>query len=292
MKNKITELQNQKDNIKKVAAFQEMYFEAKKWVKIKKISTWILVFINILPVCIDFFTEILQSLNMNLFTGFVQTGTVIILLIDELCFKSKISSMKERAAKLQQVFDYTVYGLKDEVFLEKTHETEIEEYSEKYLKRIGNYDKVTDWYSDGIENLPQGEAIMRCQKANYLWDKDLRIKYNKEQLRIMSSICVVYFLILLVSNTGIMDIFSKHLFVISPVLLVYLSDYFDNEKSIKTATQLIDSCNKVSTYKISSAIILQEKIFEYRKNCYTIPDEFYYKNRDKQEVQMKKTIRK
>ena len=292
MKNKITELQNQKENIKKVAAFQEIYFEAKKWVKIKKFSTWILVVINILPVCVDFFTEILQNLNMNLFTGFVQTGTVIILLVDELCFKSKISSMKEKAAKLQQEFDYTVYDLKDEVFLEKTHETEIEEYSEKYLKRKGNYDKVISWYSDGIEELPQGEAIMRCQKANYLWDKDLRTKYNKEQLLTMFCICVVYIIILLGTNTGIMDIFSKHLFVIPPLLLVYLSDYFDNKNSIKTATQLIDACNKVSTYKNSSAIILQDKIFEYRKNCYLIPDEFYDKNRDKQETQMKETIRK
>ncbi|MGL5126084.1 MAG: S-4TM family putative pore-forming effector, partial [Fusobacteriaceae bacterium] len=255
MKNKITELQNQKENKKKTAAFQEIYFEAKKWVKIKKFSTWILVFINIILVCIDFFTEILQNFNMNILTGFVQTGTVIILLVDELYFKSKISSMKEKAAKLQQEFDYTVYGLKDEVFLEKTHETEIEEYSEKYLKRKGGYDKVNSWYSDGIENLSQGEAIMRCQKANYLWDKDLRIKYNKEQLLIMIYICVGYFILLLAANTGIMDIFSKHLFVISPLLLLYLSGYLDNEKTIKTATQLIDACNKVSTYKISSAII-------------------------------------
>lgn len=280
MKNKVVESQNQKDNIKKVAAFQEMYFEAKKWMKLKKIITWVMVVLNVVAVYYNFLTE------------WTQTLTVIILLVDELCFKSKISSMKEKAAKLQQEFDYTVYGLKDEVFLEKTHETEIEEYSEKYLKRKGDYDKVISWYSDGIEDLSQGEAIMRCQKTNYLWDKDLRIKYNKEQLSIMSSICGLYFAILLLANVGIRDIFSKHLFVISPLLLVYLSDYFDNEKTIKTATQLIDACNKVSTHKISSAIILQDKIFEYRKNCYLIPDEFYYKNRDKQETQMKETIGK
>lgn len=279
MKNKILELQNQEDNQNKIAAFEEMYFEAKKLMNLKKIMTGVLVFLNILAV------------YLNLLTDWTQALTVIILFVDEFYFKNKISNIKEKAAKLQQEFDYTVYDLPDKNFLEKIDKKKINEYAKKYLERIGNYNNIKDWYKD-IDNLSQEEAIMKCQKTNYLWDKSLKIKYNNQQLVIMFSICIVYFFILFKTNTGLMDIFSKQLFVISPLLLTYLSDYLDNKKSIKAAAQLIDSCNKISTYQINSIIILQEKIFEYRKNCYLIPDNFYYKNRDKYEAEINKTITK
>lgn len=263
---KIKELQNSQENKRLLAAQRQTYADAKR--------------ADFANACVC----LLVPLGVTVVQAFlsVPTGALVLIWVATVAACIYLPKWSERlvgeAAAMQQRFDSAVFGIKFENVSRNDGEVAVQ--ADHYYKRCNGEDDelgLDDWYSVDIEGMRAGDAIARCQRQNAAWSKRL----IKRSARI--EVCCA---VLVGSLLGIAIVCSS----VDPLNFFFLFSII--EWTIQRITKCLDALNRaevlagsLSSFDLSSKdniLRVQEKVFEYRKASYLVPDWLYglFRGRD------------
>ncbi|MBE5738741.1 MAG: hypothetical protein E7354_03350 [Clostridiales bacterium] len=283
-KNNINAKQNSKKSQEMIVAQHYTYREAKLWV-------FILFMISvIIPLCINIGLIWVKNETIAAIISFF---SIITLIITEL-IRNKIAKIKEIAASIQQLFDISVFGLKNDFCINKD---EVFAYLRKYKNK--DWERKINWYTVS-NNIEHNKAVFYCQKENIDWTQSLSKKFKSLLYLLISLLVVMVVLNFIFINDSIIHIIS--VIITSLPLLSYV---YCGLVKIKNDDDALDELNKytlviegiLKTSKDIDLYIenLQWMIFYLRKNKYLIPDWFdklYYKKIQEIETEKSKQVNK
>ena len=283
--NGFNERQNELAAINKLAAQNQLYGDAKK-------RLGIYLFLSI-PVMMLLNLAVKPTLLNDWFNygwGFDLTDSIalyaLLLSAYELIFlKRQISGFKQKAAKIQEDFDCSVYSLEwnDILCGDKECELEIKKSSNKYDSKGKNRNCFIDWYTPDVEQVDHTKAILLCQKENLGWDIEQRKKYIYF-ISLISSLVFVSSLIF-----GFYLEFTLKVLILSiiipswPAINFAITNYFENKEAIKDKKVLksaVDKVDQIRNPTIKYVRDIQNLIYLNRKNNCLIFDWFYKYLRD------------
>ncbi|MEJ1392968.1 MAG: S-4TM family putative pore-forming effector [Candidatus Sedimenticola sp. (ex Thyasira tokunagai)] len=278
--NKINERQNKQSSIDKLAAQNQLYGDAKK-----RLGVYLLLSIPLMIILNIAVKPALLNDCLNLGWTFDLTDSIALFALmlagyDLIYLKRHISALKQKAAKIQEDFDCTVYDLEWNTLLcgDKECELEIKKSSDKYSNKGKDRAKFSDWYTPEVENIDQIKAILVCQKENLGWDIEQRTKF----IYFISIVSIMVFAISLIAGFYF-EISLKSLILSAiipswPALSFAITNYFENKEAIQEKKLLKSAVDRVEDIKIPTikyARNIQNLIFLNRKNNCLIFDWFY-----------------
>ena len=260
--------QNDKNNIKRLAAQRRIYSKA------KKINYLIFGLVVLIPIVVSVLTTIpslvfLQNPNVTLL---FHAYTVFMVFL-QYFLTTHIEKMKKHAAYIQLESDMKVFDLKwnDRLLGPKVDNTElvVKEF-DKFPKK--DLSDLNNWYDlSGLEKKKREEVIRICQRQNLQWNSTLYKRIN------------IGFNILIWGNFGIfvfiIPFFRLNMAINSAVNFIPLITWIlDVNKNYQKNKNILDELKKLISNKGYSnilAVIIEAKFTEYRQNDSLIPDWLY-----------------
>ena len=192
MDESIPSRQNLLNNLKRLAAQRHLYTQAKRLVALQ-------LFFNI-PVIIvlsvsAWWLNRSNASNPVDISWLVATAGVIFTLVGMLVLSPRVEKLKERAAKIQELFDVDVLKLSwNQITVgDKPNYEEIHLYSDKYARKEPDFASLKDWYAPQISAVPDDAGRIMCQRANLFWDAELRNKFTNY---IVYSVLILFIVLL------------------------------------------------------------------------------------------------
>lgn len=194
--------------------------------------------------------------------------------------------LKKDAARIQQMFDCYLFDLPwNRALCGKRLEPEdICEAGEGESD-----DSLADWYNPKVGSLTPSSATLACMRINVTYDRKLKQKY-------LWFIHFVYVAMLLLciwpvfTDFTFSSVFLKVIVPILPLVLYYIDIIYKMKTNIKVLEEINNSIKggiekrkngkDVSTEELAQ---IQDLIFLYRTNSFTIPNWFYKLKRNKME---------
>ncbi|WP_447078410.1 S-4TM family putative pore-forming effector [Shewanella algae] len=300
MDNNFSERQNMPEQLNYLAAQRTLYKKAKR---ITAIQIWLSVPLIIL---VSLVALALNDNDISKLIGFKQVDIswvsafigVVVALLDVLILTSTIDNLKEKAAKIQEMFDTSLLGLPwncVSIGNLPDHE-DVSKYSHKIRKKQDELSKLRNWYSVKLNGLPIEAISIICQRSNLCWDSELREYFSK----FMGSIAV--FVILILTLIGLyqgLTLKSFFLTILAPALPIVIfssRQWIENKKAITQLSTLKDLVNEswstllekredVSTL-MSRGRAIQDQIYINRKGNPLIFDWVYEKHKSRQHESM------
>ncbi|MDP2561183.1 S-4TM family putative pore-forming effector [Psychrobium sp. 1_MG-2023] len=277
--------QNSDVAIDKLAAQNQLYGDAKNRLGLYLVlSIPVMILLNIIvkPLLIN--DTFRLGWNFDL-TDSIAFYALLLTMFELVYLKPQISKLKQKAAKIQEDFDCTVYELEwnDILCDSKPCESEIKNSSDKYTKKGKSRAVFANWYTPDVEQIDQVKAILVCQKENLGWDVSQRTKF----ICFISSISIVVFLLSLIV-AFFLD-FTLQSFILSaiipslPAISFSITNYFENKEAIASKEKLKEATEKVENIRnptIKYARNIQNLIYLNRVNNSLIFDWFYNYLRD------------
>lgn len=286
--NQIPIKQNEELQLQRLSAQRELYTSAKK-------TFYLQVGLNVVvPILLSFCSMFFEPVR-----PWAALSGVCLVLINLLILERIIKLKREKAAKIQELFDCDVLELPLSP-LKSVSEITVEEILEQYhahSKVQSNVEKIRDWYSVHIGRLPIHMARLICQRTNCTWDKKLRTSF----LTIIISIgclAVIGLGVFGLKNKLTMPDFILIATVLMPFFQFCIRQFWDNRDTINRLKELIKYADSIwkeaLNGKESSAISeasrrLQDEIFTHRSRNPLIPDFIYWEKRDEDEKLLNKT---
>jgi len=287
--NQITLEQNSQKQLERLAAQRELYSSAKKWHTFQIVLT---VIVPIILATTAFFKN-------NLATASAIFG-VASFLIDISFVEPLIKKRKAKAAKIQELFDCDVLQLPKSP-LKIVDDIAVEEvllYYNAHIRIATNIEKIKDWYSPKVTQLPIEIARILCQRTNCWWDSKLRERYSF----FLKLISIIVFSILLivgyVSDSSLIKITLIAAGLI-PFFQFCIKQCNDNTDAAKRLNELIAYSKQIWDdalgNKCSEDVLkansrrLQDEIFDHRTKSPLILDIYYNLFRDNDEVLMNRS---
>jgi hypothetical protein len=281
--NNIPQVQIEQKQLERLAAMRELYSSAKVW------HGWQIVFTVIIPVVLSTISLVndkyaVQSTIFGLISFFV----------DAYFIDKNIKARKEKAAKIQEVFDCDVLGMPISK-LRVINDIKVEEVLTHYgahAKIPKNIELIHGWYPVEVAAVPLAIARIICQRANCRWDGALRGRYNSV-LNIIAVIILIIIIIVAVFKEMNPIQVALILAGLVPFFQFIIKQYNDNRESIKRLDELYELLTQLWEKAIkdcaSEEILLvesrrlQDEIFSHRSNNPLIFDFVYNKFRSDDE---------
>ena len=277
--------QNEEKNIERLCAQKQLYIEAKKAFMVQIILT---VPLTILFALIKI-TLGLFSINVSVYILVYGIGLT---LADLLLINFVISDYRTSAAKIQELFDCSVYNIEwNRICSGKkpTQET-INKYCRIFKSSGSPLSKLRDWYPVELSKQPPLKAIVLCQKTNLNYDTAVRTRFKKKVLIIASITLLVLVLLSLIRNISFRDFISQVVASFLPVFVLTAKIIIDQNKTLKNSEELrinieslLEDEDNITLKEIRS---IQDKLYNSRKDSALIPEFFYMKIRDELELEM------
>lgn len=262
--------QNDKNNIKRLAAQRRIYSKA------KKINYLIFGLVVLIPIVVSVLTTIpslvfLQNPNVTLL---FHAYTVFMVFL-QYFLTTHIEKMKKHAAYIQLESDMKVFDLKwnDRLLGPKVDNTElvVKEF-DKFPKK--DLSDLNNWYDlSGLEKKKREEVIRICQRQNLQWNSTLYKRINIGfNILIWGSFGIFVFIIPFFRLNMAQMINSAVNFI---PLITWILDVNKNYQKNKN---ILDELKKLISNKGYSnilAVIIEAKFTEYRQNDSLIPDWLY-----------------
>jgi SMODS-associating 4TM effector domain len=287
----IVEKENLPKNIERLAAQNEIYFQAKRLFMLQFIVTGVVtILLALIAVALSYLSS---TLDLNWVRG---SYGVIAATGDLFLLNHFINQLRQKAACVQELFDCDVLGLQWNAVCcgEQIRPEDIKKYADKHLKRVKSYDKLKTWYADTIKEVDGPAAKVICQRSNFAYDAAIRKSFLFWVVGISLTILVGVLVIALIMNAPARAIASMSLFPILPIL-VFLGKL---AKEHRASLQNLDSLNSAITRLWSEVLAgtaqnadgtirqIQDKIYQNRKTSPLIPEWFFDWKRPGLEQQM------
>lgn len=256
---RINEIQNSEESKRLLAAQRQTYTDAK--------------LVDLVNACVC----LLLPLGVTVAQVFLNVSSVTIILVwiatvvAGICLPKRSRRLVDEAAAMQQRFDSDVFGIKFENV--SRDDRRIASQAGRYRDRHDDDDdkfRLDDWYSVDIEDARPGDAIARCQRQNTEWTK--RLLKRCIRIEICSAVIVAAALAVLVFCLGINPF---NLFFLFSIIGWMVQRVIECRDAFARVGALADS---LSSFRLSSKeniLRVQERIFEYRKAPYLVPDWLY-----------------
>ena len=256
---RINEIQNSEGSKRLLAAQRQTYTDAKS--------------VDLVNACVC----LLLPLGVTVAQVFLNVSSVAIILVwiatvvAGICLPKRSRRLVDEAAAMQQRFDSDVFGIKFENV--SRDDRRIASQAGRYRDRHDDDDdkfRLDDWYSVAIEDARPGDAIARCQRQNTEWTK--RLLKRCIRIEICSAVIVAAALAVLVFCLGINPF---NLFFLFSIIGWMVQRVIECRDAFARVGALADS---LSSFRLSSKeniLRVQERIFEYRKAPYLVPDWLY-----------------
>lgn len=263
---RINEIQNSEESKRLLAAQRQTYTDAK--------------LVDLVNACVC----LLLPLGVTVAQIFLIVPSEAIILvwvatvIAGICLPKRSRYLVDEAAAMQQRFDSDAFGIK----LENTSRDDrrIASQARRYRERHdgnGSKFRLDNWYSVDIEDTKPGDAIAKCQRQNTEWTK----RQLKRCIRI--EICIAITLAVVLAGLVFrLSINPFNLFFLFSIMEWMGRRITECRDALIRVRALADS---LSSFRLSSReniLRVQERIFEYRKAPYLVPDWLYalFKKRD------------
>jgi hypothetical protein len=286
--NHIITKQNELSQLQKLSAQRELYSSAKTFFGLQ-------LFFNIfISIALSFI-----SLYNDKFSPYAAAIGLVIILLDVLFFERIVKSRKEKAAKIQEMFDCDVLNLPKSP-LKSVDDVAIEEiltYHHAHAKISTNIEKIKDWYPVSVNLVPLYVARIICQRANCWWDASLRKKYLASVIILGVTVITAIFVIGIIKNLPFLQV-ALISSALMPMFQFAIKQCFDNCDSIIRLKELIqfaetiwqDTISGKSEAEISeSSRRLQDEIYTHRSQNPLILDGIYKVFRNSDELLLNKS---
>jgi len=292
--------QNRPEQLNSLAAQRQLYTQAKQLSYVQIIlSVPLIIIISIATLVLNdnaLAQKVgVQQIDISWIAAFVG---VTVALIDLLVITPIINGFRDKAAKIQELFDASVFDLpwNDVAVGIKPDHEDISKYSRKIRGKQDEYNKLRYWYSDKLDGIPLSAATVICQRSNLLWDSDLRKYFS------IIAGGVALFLVIFLMAIGVYEgLTLKSFFLVVfapalPIIIFSTRQWIDNNKAISQLTSLKELLNttweellsgeKSDSYILERARKLQDQIYLNRKSNPLIFDWIYELRKSKQHENM------
>ncbi len=280
----IVQKQNMEHMLRCLAAQRYLYSSA------KILFFWQLIFSTIVVVILSLF-----NLYKNISWVIAAYGSLIAI-FDVTFWSSLIKKRKEKAVKIQELFDTSVLNIKWNNILvgEKPTDEEIFRYSEKYKRRHSDFDILKNWYSNKISEIQSDATKIICQRSNCTYDYAIRDSFSNAIFIVLVFTLLSLLVIGFIKGFTLQNFFLLVVFPLLPAIILLFKTIKENNASKKALDDLrsiIESLwNKLlldNKIDINMNIReIQNKIFLNRKYSPLIFDWFYNKKRKQLEKEM------
>ena len=285
--NNIPSTQNELKHLQQLAAQRELYTSAKTY--------------QLFQFLVNLLIPILLSvliLEWAFLIPYAALYGIVAAMLDPLFFDTAIQRRREKAAKVQELFDCEVLELKNSPLKMSTADM-IEEVLVEYdahSKIRTNIEKIKDWYPKAIEVLPMHIARLVCQRTNCYWDSRLRKRYANF-IRYFGICTFILFLFIgLISNKS----FPQIVLIASgllPFIQFSLKQYKDQSEAAKRLDKLVNYAKEIWENDLNKSINeidelsrrLQDEIYVHRSKSPLILNFIYKRFRKKDEKIMNNT---
>ena len=289
--NAIAENQNTPRQLERLAAQRQYYSDAKFWSALR------LILCVIIPGILA-----LVALGSPEFSSVAATYGVLVLFINVMILDPIVSTKKELAAQIQELFDTDVLEAPPSHInkIRTVNEEDITEQAVKYCKRHST-DTLRDWYAPDVSRLNIHIGRILCQRVNVQWDMKIRKSYSN---MLFATVTV------LIAAVGFDGILSHLLFEQVILTISGLSPFIQFAATQRSRNS--EASERLETLRISFqsifdlilknaaaaplldqfAIEVQSMLFEHRSKSPLIPDWVYIRTRLKNEHIMNETIHK
>lgn len=285
--NSIPVKQNEEKQLQRLAAQRELYSSA-KLVQLFQFITNMIV-----PVILS-----VLLLKWDFFAPYAALYGITVSILDPIFFDIMIKSRRQKAAKIQELFDCEVLELKTSP-LKTSNDDMVEEVLTQYdahKKIASNIEKIKDWYPKTIGILPIHIARLICQRTNCYWDSRLRKRYAN----FIGILGVCSFVIFMFWGLILKKQFSE-LVLIAGALLPFIQFCLKQSRDQKEAASRLDKLveyaksiwendlNKSIDVIDESSRRLQDEIYDHRSKSPLILNFIYNRFRKKDEKIMNYT---
>jgi hypothetical protein len=296
--------QNREENIDRLAAQRQLYSDAKWWLgqQVRLLPVWTFVMAII---AVYFSTMKVYALVYGILAALLHTFLM----------EAKKKDLCQQAAIIQERFDCEVLVIKwpaSKIKEEPMREMRIaaaDRYKREhpdYLKE-GSNDKLTDWYSTAIGDLPAEAfplARLICQRSNLAYDAETRTRYKNHLIKRLVTFTLVIFIIVtvigIIWKQDLGQITLAALAPLAPVWIWGVREYRKHVEAIESIKRWHSQAENLYQKAIQSNEFLgqiaedsrqlQDEIFERRKNNPLIPDKYYHELRSENEKLMNKSV--
>lgn len=286
--NQIPTRQNEPEQIQRLAAQRESYSEA------KRLQVWQLIITVLASVGLSIWALIDPTKS-----DWAAIGGGLFAVIDVLLFEQLISGYREKAAKIQELFDCHVLELECSSLHDPKDITdhEIATYYNKHKRTLGNLEELVNWYSPKVGVLPIHLGRLVCQLSNCSWDSELRRRYANLAAKVLTVTVIVLVLAGLVLQESFKD-FLLLGFALSPLLIYSFRQYKDQREASKRQKELVMYAQslwekgfiKTAEKLTQQSRQLQNAIYDARSKNPIILDKFYKRLKGEQEETMNRTV--
>lgn len=288
--NNIPQEQNKQEQIQRLAAQRQIYSDA------KTIQNLIIILSVPLALAWSILVVIFPKLQVyaNLWGLAVAILTLSVLTPLQ-------TSLQEKAAKIQQLFDCDVLQLDwSQMYSGNRPNPEIIiDYSEKYVQKNKTCSNLLDWYSIVVGSLPMHQARLLCQRENVSWDVQLKRRYARWVIVILVTLVVIICLLGLIGGLTLENVILSLVVPLAPTFIFGLRQYIEHNEAAKRLDRLGEKCqdlwqqvvnNRISPQDLErESYNLQTKIYESRRRSPLVFDWLYERLKKKDEEQMNKT---
>lgn len=287
--NSIPHEQNTQRSLELLAAQRQLYSDAKK--------------LQLVSVLISVPIVIVWSILVALFPQLDVYGALwgIVATVLELFVFSRIQKNTQgKAAKIQQIFDCEVlqFNWADLNCGIRIEPEAIVDASDRYKRKEQNFSKLRDWYPVNIGQLPIHQARIICQRSNVWWDSQLRRRYYKWVIAVLTSLTVIVLLIGLIGGLTLEKFILAVLVPLIPAFVFGLRQYTEHNEAAVKLNRLREDAEALFQEVINRRYTLQDlerksyslqmQIYDNRRYSPLILDWLYLRLKRKDEEQMNK----
>ena len=263
---RIKELQSSEKNKRLVAAFRQTYSDAKC---IDLVNACICLLVPVAITVVQMFESLPHNILILVWLTTMVMGFFLPKKTEVLC---------DEAARMQQRFDSTVFGIKFENTIHD--DIKIASRANRYLEHH-KYERgqmgLDGWYSAEIGGMKAGEAIARCQHQNIEWTRRLLRRSICCEIGIAALIGIA-----LHALSVLTDVDPCNLFFFFSILEWSAQRAIRAGAALWKLRGLVDNSASFDLTSKQNIVNMQEKIFAYRSASYLVPDWLYelFKRRD------------
>jgi hypothetical protein len=275
----IQERQNLPESLDKLAAQRLLYRRAKLVRNVAMLTV----------LCIAILALIGSVVQNKDFSYGVTVAALFTWFLDQFFLKEAEAKNKKEAATIQEDFDCTVLDIPwpNHKRVKWPTRDRINQLALEANKNPEIVRKLNDWYTPSA--IPEGEvnAKIHCQRMNCWWDVDLRKRWRTVLAIAFWVFIMIAILFAVVSGITV----AKFVALVASGLRILawgigeLKAQDSAIKNVQEIHEMLDKAGEKSKSSSSQIRCFQDEIFEHRRTNSPVPEWFFRRNRDRQEVQ-------
>jgi hypothetical protein len=284
--NDITSKQNSEKQLRRLAAQRQLYSTAKGIFGVQLVLGG--------PIAV---TCAITALAIPSVEGYVAVCGVVITLVDLFWLEPWQKRLRERAARIQEIFDCDVLQLSwNDIKVGSKPDTElVKEQADKYFKYVQNPLPLSNWYPTVVGSLPVDMARIVCQRSNCWWDSNQRKHYATLVVATLAVICLSILVVGLIGGLTLEKFFLVIVAPLLPAVVIGIRQYSDQMEAAERLDKLKEHAEELWAAAIqphsapdlaTKSRFLQDEIFENRRKSPFVFDWIFRRLRNAYEDQM------